>query len=96
MSALCYRGRTEAQRWSRNKSESNGGKLTKLLASRSHGPRMSCLKQTKLTMLLTGTKQMIFGSFISKAAQMGASRSSSSRSVSQTWAGGPKHVDGGR
>lgn len=96
---LYYRGRTEVLRWSRNNSESDGGKLLKVWPlNQSSGPKVSGnhkeLPKTELPMSLTcegkKKKKMIFGSLISKAVQMGASWSSSSRRVSEL--GGQKHV----
>lgn len=96
---LYYRGRTEVLRWSRNNSESDGGKLLKVWPlNQSSGPKVSGnhkeLPKTELPMSLTcegkKKKKMIFGSLISKAVQMGASWSSSSRTVSEL--GGQKHV----
>lgn len=69
------------------------GLLTRALAPRSHGTIKSCLKQSCPCLSRAKEKkkkQMIFGSLISKAVQMGASWSSSSRRVSEL--GGQKHV----
>lgn len=68
------------------------GLLTRALALRSQGTIKSCLKQSCpcLSHAKEKKKKMIFGSLISKAVQMGASWSSSSRRVSVL--GGQKHV----
>lgn len=63
--------------------------------SQGSGPKASRtivnhLKRAKLIMSLTCEKQMIFGSFISKTAQTGASWNSASRSVRGLC--GQKHV----
>lgn len=100
---LYHRGRTEVLRWSRNNSKLDGGKLLKVWPlNQSSGPKVSGnhkeLPKTELPMSLTckrtnkqtKKKQIIFGSLISKAVQMGASWSSSPRRVSEL--GDQKHV----
>lgn len=72
------------------------GLLTRALAPRSQGTIKSCLKQSCPCLSHANEqtnkkkKQIIFGSLISKAVQMGASWSSSPRRVSEL--GDQKHV----